>query len=128
GVHMLVASAQGIEAQTLSNLYLAIEHDLAIIPVLNKIDLAAAQPEKYSEELANLIGCESEECLLVSGKTGEGVEEVLDRIITDIPLRAAVPKQRRGRWSSAPPTTPTGGAAPTSAPAPVARGRARRSR
>ena len=61
------------------------ENDLTIIPVLNKIDLPAAQPEKYAEELANLIGCEPEDCLLVSGKTGEGVEEVLDRIITDIP-------------------------------------------
>src|SRR5699024_5554518 len=70
GALLLVDSAQGIEAQTLANLYLAMEHDLAIIPVLNKIDLPAAQPEKYAEELANLIGCEPEECLLVSGKTG----------------------------------------------------------
>src|SRR5699024_9700393 len=62
GALLLVDSAQGIEAQTLANLYLAMEHDLAIIPVLNKIDLPAAQPEKYAEELANLIGCEPEEC------------------------------------------------------------------
>ncbi|WP_101649875.1 translation elongation factor 4 [Brevibacterium ihuae] len=85
GALLLVDAAQGIEAQTLANLYLALENDLTIIPVLNKIDLPAAQPEKYAEELANLIGCEPEECLLVSGKTGEGVEEVLDRIVTDIP-------------------------------------------
>ncbi|NJC57604.1 GTP-binding protein LepA [Brevibacterium marinum] len=85
GALLLVDAAQGIEAQTLANLYLAMENDLAIIPVLNKIDLPAAQPDKYAEELANLIGCEPEDCLLVSGKTGEGVEEVLDRIVSDIP-------------------------------------------
>lgn len=85
GALLLVDAAQGIEAQTLANLYLAMENDLTIIPVLNKIDLPAAQPDKYADELAGLIGCEPEDCLLVSGKTGEGVEEVLDRIITDIP-------------------------------------------
>lgn len=85
GALLLVDAAQGIEAQTLANLYLAMEHDLAIIPVLNKIDLPAAQPDKYAEELAHLIGVEPEECVLVSGKTGEGVEELLDRIVTDIP-------------------------------------------
>ncbi|WP_349828025.1 translation elongation factor 4 [Brevibacterium litoralis] len=85
GTLLLVDAAQGIEAQTLANLYLAIENGLEIIPVLNKIDLPAAQPEKYSEELANLIGCEPEDVLKVSGKTGEGVEGVLDRIITDLP-------------------------------------------
>ncbi len=85
GTLLLVDAAQGIEAQTLANLYLAMENDLTIIPVLNKIDLPAAQPDKYAEELANLIGCEPEDCLRVSGKTGEGVEEVLDRIIADVP-------------------------------------------
>src|SRR5690625_3479307 len=85
GALLLVDAAQGIEAQTLANLYLAMENDLAIIPVLNKIDLPAAQPDKYAEELANLIGVAPEECLLVSGKTGDGVEELLDRIVTDIP-------------------------------------------
>ncbi|HLR56592.1 MAG TPA: translation elongation factor 4 [Beutenbergiaceae bacterium] len=85
GALLLVDAAQGIEAQTLANLYLAMENDLAIIPVLNKIDLPAAQPDKYAEELASLIGVEPEECLLVSGKTGEGVEELLDRIVTEIP-------------------------------------------
>ena len=72
GAVLLVDAAQGIEAQTLANLYLAMENDLTIIPVLNKIDLPAAQPEKYAEELANLIGCEPEDCLRVSGKTGVG--------------------------------------------------------
>ena len=82
---LLVDAAQGIEAQTLANLYLAMENDLTIIPVLNKIDLPAAQPDKYAEELANLIGCEPDEVLRVSGKTGEGVEALLDRIVEAIP-------------------------------------------
>ena len=82
---LLVDAAQGIEAQTLANLYLAMENDLTIIPVLNKIDLPAAMPDKYAEELANLIGCEPEEVLRVSGKTGEGVEALLDRIVEGIP-------------------------------------------
>ncbi|MBF1676773.1 MAG: elongation factor 4 [Rothia sp.] len=85
GALLLVDAAQGIEAQTLANLYLAMENDLTIIPVLNKIDLPAAQPEKYAEELANLIGCEPDEVLRVSGKTGEGVEALLDRIVEAIP-------------------------------------------
>lgn len=85
GALLLVDAAQGIEAQTLANLYLAMENDLTIIPVLNKIDLSAAQPDKYAEELANLIGCEPDEVLRVSGKTGEGVEALLDRIVEAIP-------------------------------------------
>src|SRR5699024_3452464 len=85
GALLLVDAAQGIEAQTLANLYMALENDLTIIPVLNKIDLPAAQPEKYAEELAGLLGVEPEECLLVSGKTGVGVEELLDRIVEEIP-------------------------------------------
>ena len=85
GAILLVDAAQGIEAQTLANLYLAIENDLEIIPVLNKIDLPAAQPEKYAEELANLIGGNPEDCLRVSGKTGVGVGELLDRIVGKIP-------------------------------------------
>jgi GTP-binding protein LepA len=85
GAVLLVDAAQGIEAQTLANLYLAIENNLEIIPVLNKIDLPAAQPEKYAEELANLIGGNPEDCLRVSGKTGVGVGELLDRIVGKIP-------------------------------------------
>ena len=85
GTLLLVDAAQGIEAQTLANLYLAMENDLTIIPVLNKIDLPAAMPDKYAEELANLIGCEPDEVLRVSGKTGEGVEALLDRIVEGIP-------------------------------------------
>ncbi|MUN62726.1 elongation factor 4 [Kocuria sediminis] len=85
GALLLVDAAQGIEAQTLANLYLAMENDLTIIPVLNKIDLPAAQPEKYAQELGNLIGVEPEDVLRVSGKTGEGVEALLDRIVQEIP-------------------------------------------
>lgn len=85
GALLLVDAAQGIEAQTLANLYLAMENDLTIIPVLNKIDLPAAMPDKYAEELANLIGVEPDEVLRVSGKTGEGVEELLDRIVDLLP-------------------------------------------
>ncbi len=85
GAVLLVDAAQGIEAQTLANLYLAMENDLTIIPVLNKIDLPAAQPEKYAEELAGLIGCEPEDCMRVSGKTGEGVEPLLDEIVRQLP-------------------------------------------
>lgn len=85
GAILLVDAAQGIEAQTLANLYLAMENDLTIIPVLNKIDLPAAQPEKYAAELANLIGGDPEDVLKVSGKTGEGVEALLDRIVQVLP-------------------------------------------
>ncbi|WP_296215545.1 translation elongation factor 4 [Corynebacterium sp. YSMAA1_1_F7] len=85
GCILLVDAAQGIEAQTLANLYLAMENDLEIIPVLNKIDLPAADPEKYSLELAHIIGCEPEDVLRVSGKTGEGVPELLDRVCELVP-------------------------------------------
>lgn len=91
GAVLLVDAAQGIEAQTLANLYLAMENDLEIIPVLNKIDLPAAQPEKYAEELANLIGCQPEDCLMVSGKTGVGVGELLDRIVARVPAPVGDP-------------------------------------
>ena len=73
GAVLLVDAAQGIEAQTLANLYLALDRDLAIIPVLNKIDLPAADPDRYAAEIAHIIGCEPGEVLRVSGKTGEGV-------------------------------------------------------
>ena len=92
GAVLLVDCAQGIEAQTLANLYLAMENNLTIIPVLNKIDLPAAQPEKFAEELANLIGCEPEDCLRVSGKTGQGVEVLLDQITKQIPAPVGDPK------------------------------------
>jgi GTP-binding protein LepA len=91
GAVLLVDAAQGIEAQTLANLYLAIENDLEIIPVLNKIDLPAAQPEKYAEEIASLIGCDPASILKVSGKTGIGVSELLDVIVDRVPAPVGDP-------------------------------------
>ncbi|MFF8470278.1 translation elongation factor 4 [Streptomyces griseus] len=90
GTVLLVDAAQGIEAQTLANLYLAMENDLTIVPVLNKIDLPAAQPEKFSEELANLIGCQPEDVLKVSAKTGVGVDALLDRVVRDVPAPVGI--------------------------------------
>lgn len=91
GAVLLVDAAQGIEAQTLANLYLALENDLTIIPVLNKIDLPAADPEKYAAELANLIGGDPNDVLRVSGKTGVGVEELLDEVTKRIPAPVGNP-------------------------------------
>ena len=91
GVLLLVDAAQGIEAQTLTNLYLAVDAGLEIIPVLNKIDLPAAQPDKYAEELAALIGSDPSDVFRVSAKTGEGVPELLEAIVTKIPAPAGNP-------------------------------------
>jgi GTP-binding protein LepA len=85
GAVLLVDAAQGIEAQTLANLYLALDRDLTIIPVLNKIDLPAADPDRYAGEIAHIIGCEPGEVLRVSGKTGEGVAELLDEVVRLVP-------------------------------------------
>ncbi|MCV7346213.1 elongation factor 4 [Mycolicibacterium rhodesiae] len=85
GAVLLVDAAQGIEAQTLANLYLALDRDLTIIPVLNKIDLPAADPDRYAAEIAHIIGCEPDDVLRVSGKTGEGVPELLDEVVRLIP-------------------------------------------
>ncbi|GAA4229454.1 translation elongation factor 4 [Actinomadura meridiana] len=91
GAVLLVDAAQGIEAQTLANLYLALEADLHLIPVLNKIDLPAAQPDKYAEELAGIIGCDPGDVLRVSGKTGEGVRELLDKVVAEVPAPVGDP-------------------------------------
>jgi GTP-binding protein LepA len=85
GAILLVDAAQGIEAQTLANLYLAIENDLHLIPVLNKIDLPAAQPDKYAGEIAHIIGCDPSDVLRVSAKTGEGVRALLDAVVRQVP-------------------------------------------
>src|SRR5271167_5030053 len=85
GAVLLVDAAQGIEAQTLANLYLALDRDLAIIPVLNKIDLPAADPDRYAAEIAHIIGCEPGDVLRVSGKTGEGVADLLDHVVREVP-------------------------------------------
>jgi len=85
GAVLLVDAAQGIEAQTLANLYLALDRELTIVPVLNKIDLPAADPERYAAELAHIIGCEPSDVLRVSGKTGAGVTELLDEVVRVVP-------------------------------------------
>jgi GTP-binding protein LepA len=85
GAILLVDAAQGIEAQTLANLYLALEKDLHIIPVLNKIDLPSADPDKYAAELAHIIGCDPGDVLRVSAKTGQGVRELLDEAVRQVP-------------------------------------------
>ncbi len=85
GAILLVDASQGIQAQTLANLYLALDANLVIIPVLNKVDLPAAQPEKVAEEICNLLGCDKSEILKVSGKTGLGVNELLAEVIKRIP-------------------------------------------
>ncbi|MET9488045.1 translation elongation factor 4 [Nocardia sp. NPDC006630] len=85
GAILLVDAAQGIEAQTLANLYLAMDKDLTVIPVLNKIDLPAADPDRYAAEIAHIVGCEPDDVLRVSGKTGVGVAELLNKVIAEIP-------------------------------------------
>ena len=85
GAVLLVDAAQGIEAQTLANLYLALDRDLTIVPVLNKIDLPAADPDRYAAELAHIIGCEPSDVLRVSGKTGKGVAALLDEVVRQVP-------------------------------------------
>src|SRR5690349_13938598 len=85
GAILLVDAAQGIEAQTLANLYLALGADLHLIPVLNKIDLPAAQPEKYAAELATVIGCDVSDVLQVSAKTGDGVDTLLNAVVEQVP-------------------------------------------
>lgn len=92
GAVLLVDATQGIEAQTLSNLYMAMDNDLAIIPVLNKIDLPSAEPDKHADEIAGLLGIESSEVLRVSGKTGEGVDELLNRIVAEVPAPMGDPE------------------------------------
>ncbi len=85
GALLVVDAAQSIQAQTISNLYLALENDLEIIPVLNKVDLPSANPEEVSDDIIDLLGCEKEEILHASAKTGLGIEEILDAIINVIP-------------------------------------------
>src|SRR5206468_12545006 len=85
GALLVVDASQGIQAQTLANVYLAIAADLAVIPVLNKIDLPAADVDRVSAEVMNLLGCSREEIIEISAKTGMGVDKVLERIVSDVP-------------------------------------------
>ncbi|MCE7956155.1 MAG: Elongation factor 4 [Bacteroidetes bacterium ADurb.Bin141] len=92
GALLIVDAAQGIQAQTISNLYLALEHDLTIIPVLNKIDLPSAEPELVKDQIVDLLGCKREEIMAASGKTGMGVHEILQEIVHRIPAPKCNPK------------------------------------
>ena len=85
GALLLVDACQGVQAQTISNLYLALENDLEIIPVLNKVDMPSAQVEVMSDEVVDLLGCEADEIILASGKTGVGVDAIFEAIIDRIP-------------------------------------------
>src|SRR6478672_9649082 len=85
GALLIVDASQGIQAQTLANVYLAMAADLHIIPILNKIDLPAADVQRVSAEVVSLLGCKAEDILYISAKTGQGVEQVLERVIKDVP-------------------------------------------
>ena len=97
GALLVVDATQGIQAQTISNLYLAVGHDLEIIPVLNKIDVDSAMIDEVTDQVIDLIGCKREDILLASGKTGQGVEEILEAIIARIPATPA-PNTTPTRW------------------------------
>jgi len=85
GALIVIDATQGIQAQTISNLYMAIEHDLEIIPVLNKMDMASAMPEEVKDQIVDIVGCKREDIIEASGRTGMGVDTILERIITDVP-------------------------------------------
>jgi GTP-binding protein LepA len=91
GALLVVDATQGIQAQTISNLYMAIEHDLEVIPVLNKMDMASAMPEDVKDQIVELLGCRRDEIIEASGKTGMGVEQILERIIRDVPAPTGDP-------------------------------------
>lgn len=93
GALLIVDAAQSIQAQTISNLYLALENDLEIIPVMNKIDLPSANPEEVTDDIVDLLGCKPEDILLASGKTGQGVDEILSAIIERIPPPKGNPEE-----------------------------------
>lgn len=85
GAILVVDATQGVQAQTISNLYMAIDHDLEIIPVINKIDMPSAMPDEVEDEIIDLIGCEREEIIRASGRTGEGVEDILEAVVKRVP-------------------------------------------
>src|SRR6187431_3553492 len=94
GCLLLVDATQGIQAQTISNLYLAIENDLEIIPVINKIDMDGAMIDEVKDQIIDLIGCKPEDILLASGRAGIGIEEILKAIVKRIPHLVAIPQRR----------------------------------
>ena len=92
GALLVVDATQGVQAQTISNLYMAIDHDLEIIPVINKIDMPNAMPDEVEDEIVELIGCDRKDIIRASGKTGEGVEDILEAVVTRIPHPEGDPK------------------------------------
>ena len=94
GALLIVDATQGIQAQTISNLYLALDHDLTIIPVLNKVDLEQAMIEEVKDQIVDLLGCNRDEIIEASGKTGYGVEEILEAIVDRIPEPQGDPEAR----------------------------------
>ena len=106
GALLVVDAAQGIEAQTLGNTYLALEHNLEIVPVINKIDLPAADPARVKQEIEDIIGIPAEDAPEISAKVGLNIHEVLERIVHDIPPPLATPKHRCVRWYLTASTTP----------------------
>ena len=85
GALLVVDATQGVQAQTISNLYMAIEHNLEIIPVINKVDMPSAMPEEVEDEIVELIGCDKKDIIRASGKTGEGVEDILQAVVERVP-------------------------------------------
>ena len=93
GAILVVDAAQGIEAQTLANVYLALDHDLDVFPVINKIDLPSAEPQRVIEEIEDVIGIEAQDAPLISAKNGIGIDEVLEQIVSKIPAPKGDPKK-----------------------------------
>ena len=98
GALLIVDASQGIEAQTISNLYLALEHDLEIIPILNKMDLPGAMPEEVSDQIIELIGCKQEDIIPASGKTGLGVEAILEAVVSRVQHQKEIWKRHFKPW------------------------------
>ena len=92
GALLVVDATQGVQAQTISNLYMAIDHNLEIIPVINKIDMPSAMPDEVEDEIVDLIGCEASDIIRASGKTGEGIDQILDAIVDRVPHPVGDPK------------------------------------
>ena len=92
GALLVVDATQGVQAQTISNLYMAIDHNLEIIPVINKIDMPSAMPDEVEDEIVELLGCEPEDIIRASGKTGEGVAEILEAVVNRIPAPKGDPR------------------------------------
>ena len=101
GALLVVDATQGVQAQTISNLYMAIEHDLEIIPIINKIDMPNAMPDEVEDEIVELIGCDRKDIIRASGKTGEGVEDILEAVVERIPAPVGelnAPAQAQFPW------------------------------